>query len=701
MVKVKITAGTNTIEHDLNRDQSLILSLETICLALSIPDNAAEYVLQNPSNNHYLTQQDLTNANFVIPNGQLFTLKTNPKVAAARAVEGLRDPKRCKMQVFELQKTSLLDDAFGSAFLEANGLPELMRYVLENQGGALAYGLKAIHLTLKGTVGWERALTEQFLIQIFPNISSTNLNVCRSALEVATAIAQSSTLGFSVADRCLRSSTTEGRPYQNVVDALNSTDVSVQAAGLAFLNALYTTCPDIQQTQLLDQTLNDLGHDKALKKIVKQLQDENLKLQVYVFQALALRRLLRIKEVPYDKTNPKHEETLLKLWKLIFPNDPLSSRVSDQWKILGFQGTDPASDFRGMGLLGLHNLIYFAEKYTDTFRAIVKRNVDRGSRDYPAAVAGINITQLLFETLNVNKPINFNGPVLQIFRILFDHPFAFEEMYCTIFQVLDRTWDEMNASYMEFPKVIAAVKRQISDSLQVNPTSLDNFCKGSVSPSLTGAVEKDEEADEHPRLKALKQNFRAEMSNMIQNQRLDYLREGGTFMGHGKTKDKRGQFFFMKADSTLSAINFGFVTTSMEVTTAFQGSITKADMKAIVTGPILVAELQKAKKLDDNQIKRAFKIQTRNAEYELVANTSSDYLVWTDALRIWMGVPMQERENIEESTHLTEMLLQIKTIDFASVSIPKDTLTAPPPPTNFDFYVGDDGANMDEGAGGQ
>ena len=56
MVKVKITHGTNSIEHDLNRDQSLILSLEAICLALSIPDNAAEYVLQNTANNHYLTQ---------------------------------------------------------------------------------------------------------------------------------------------------------------------------------------------------------------------------------------------------------------------------------------------------------------------------------------------------------------------------------------------------------------------------------------------------------------------------------------------------------------------------------------------------------------------------------------------------------------------------------------------------------------------
>jgi hypothetical protein len=350
-----------------------------------------------------------------------------------------------------------------------------------------------------------------------------------------------------------------------------------------------------------------------------------------------------------------------------------------------------------MGMLGLNNLVYFAEKYSEVFRAIVKRNVDRGSRDYPGAVAGINITQLLFEMLNVNKPINFNGPVLPIFRILFDHPFAFEEMYCTIFQVLDRTWDEMNASYMEFPKVIAAVKRQIADSLQVNPLSLDNFCKSSTTQSLTGgSVEKDEETDEHPRLKALKATFRAEMSNMIQQQRLDSLKEGATFMGTGKTKDKKGQYFYMKADATLSAINYSFVTTSIETTTAFQGSIAKADMKAVVTGPALVAELQKTKKLDDNQIKRSFKIQTKSMEFELVANSSSDYLVWTDALRIWMGVPMQERENIEESTHLTDILLQIRTIDFTSVTIPLDPIPVPPPPSNFDFYIGEELTSVDE-----
>ena len=55
-MKIKITHGNNTIDYDLNRDQSLILSLESICLAFTISDNATDFTLQLASNNHYLNQ---------------------------------------------------------------------------------------------------------------------------------------------------------------------------------------------------------------------------------------------------------------------------------------------------------------------------------------------------------------------------------------------------------------------------------------------------------------------------------------------------------------------------------------------------------------------------------------------------------------------------------------------------------------------
>jgi ELMO domain-containing protein len=121
---------------------------------------------------------------------------------------------------------------------------------------------------------------------------------------------------------------------------------------------------------------------------------------------------------------------------------------------MGFQGTDPATDFRGMGLLGLYNLIYIAENHPVIFRRIVKEQSSREDNDYPVAVTGISITQLLFTLFKIGE--DKQEPV--VYNILFDHDFAFEEMYCIIFQLLDRTWDEMNAAYMDFPRVLNAGK---------------------------------------------------------------------------------------------------------------------------------------------------------------------------------------------------------------------------------------------------
>ena len=40
------------------------------------------------------------------------------------------------------------------------------------------------------------------------------------------------------------------------------------------------------------------------------------------------------------------------------PGLPLEGRISKQWSEIGFQGNDPATDFRGMGILGLKCLLY-------------------------------------------------------------------------------------------------------------------------------------------------------------------------------------------------------------------------------------------------------------------------------------------------------------------------------------------------------
>lgn len=83
----------------------------------------------------------------------------------------------------------------------------------------------------------------------------------------------------------------------------------------------------------------------------------------------------------FSKENPKHEQMLLEvnspltishthmhghthtrthiqLWKLLCPGQQLEGRLTKQWQDIGFQGNNPATDFRGMGMLGLTCLQY-------------------------------------------------------------------------------------------------------------------------------------------------------------------------------------------------------------------------------------------------------------------------------------------------------------------------------------------------------
>lgn len=40
------------------------------------------------------------------------------------------------------------------------------------------------------------------------------------------------------------------------------------------------------------------------------------------------------------------------------PDVKLEKRITKQWTDIGFQGEDPMTDFRGMGMLGLNQLLW-------------------------------------------------------------------------------------------------------------------------------------------------------------------------------------------------------------------------------------------------------------------------------------------------------------------------------------------------------
>lgn len=149
--------------------------------------------------------------------------------------------------------------------------------------------------------------------------------------------------------------------------------------------------------------------------------------------------------IQYDCINDVHEKSLLLLWDELMPNCRLENRVTKQWQDIGFQGDDPKTDFRGMGILGLDNLVYFASKYTYLARCALSRSM-HPVYGYTFAIVGINLTSMaLGLVVDGSAKTHFynkrNAPEYE----------DFHEFYCYLFWEFDKFWLDSNPKdIMEF-----------------------------------------------------------------------------------------------------------------------------------------------------------------------------------------------------------------------------------------------------------
>lgn len=121
---------------------------------------------------------------------------------------------------------------------------------------------------------------------------------------------------------------------------------------------------------------------------------------------------------------PEHHALLERLWAsyacVLQPpsntgaaQSPLSMRappfpgpISQSWKLLGFQGTNPTTDFRGVGLLSLQVLVYLGEHHRELVHVLMSlQNADLlQPREYPLACAGINLVCAVINMLEMDAP---------------------------------------------------------------------------------------------------------------------------------------------------------------------------------------------------------------------------------------------------------------------------------------------------------
>ncbi|XP_071720187.1 uncharacterized protein [Rutidosis leptorrhynchoides] len=185
-------------------------------------------------------------------------------------------------------------------------------------------------------------------------------------------------------------------------------------------------------------------------------------------QEARLRNLQKRLEVPFDGSCLEHQDALRELWRSAYPNRELPGLKSELWKEMGWQGNDPSTDFRGGGFISLENLIFFAHTYPEAFQNLLnKKDGNRAEWEYPFAVAGINISFMLVQMLDIQSGLPSSRSGLRFLQFLINDESAFDELYCVAFKLMDAHWLARRASYMEFNEVIKSSRLQLERELAI------------------------------------------------------------------------------------------------------------------------------------------------------------------------------------------------------------------------------------------
>ncbi|GMP82372.1 hypothetical protein CsSME_00036708 [Camellia sinensis var. sinensis] len=193
---------------------------------------------------------------------------------------------------------------------------------------------------------------------------------------------------------------------------------------------------------------------------------ERICINLTPLQEERLRRLKHRMKVNFDASRVEHQEGLKALWSATYPGQELHGLVSDQWKEMGWQGKDPSTDFRGAGFISLENLLFFAKTFSTSFQCLLKKQGGkRAAWEYPFAVAGVNITFMIMQMLDLDatKPRTFVRTVF--LQMLSENEWAFDLLYCVAFVVMDKQWLEKNATYMQFNDVLKSTRAQLEKEL--------------------------------------------------------------------------------------------------------------------------------------------------------------------------------------------------------------------------------------------
>jgi hypothetical protein len=154
-------------------------------------------------------------------------------------------------------------------------------------------------------------------------------------------------------------------------------------------------------------------------------------------------KIIKFSLTIFDHSDNLHVSLLKKIYSLVknAENCPLEG---DHWKDIGFQGKNPATDLRKVGLFGLFCILYFFEKHSTHARKIFEFSLNPSSK-FPFAAVALNFAEVTLEDMESNVLLKEFEKEERIFEVVLD-------FFCGLMIFWIRYFTENGGKVMEFVK---------------------------------------------------------------------------------------------------------------------------------------------------------------------------------------------------------------------------------------------------------
>ncbi|KAM9523246.1 engulfment and cell motility protein 2 isoform 2-T2 [Salvelinus alpinus] len=730
IVKVAIEwPGANAQLMEIDQKKPLSSIIREVCDGWSLSGSEQFALRYADGPQLYITEQSRSE----IKNGTILRLA----ISSARAARQLLDRIQShgidsRLEALkELAKLSA-DPTFATEFISMEGIGTLARLVESGThfGEMLAFTLTAfLELMDHGIVSWD-LISLSFIKQVGKVSVECNRDciICGSVGEIAGYVNQPmvdvSILQRSLAileSMVLNSHSLYHRVAQEItVGQLigHLSNQEIQTYAIALINALFLKAPEDRRqeehTNPLDQRLTEMASTLAQKHLRSIILNHVIRgnrpikaemaHQLYVLQVLTFNLLEERMMTKMDPSDQAQRDIIFELRRIAFDgeNDPSGTEkrkamYTKDYKMLGFTNhVNPAMDFTQTppGMLALDNMLYLAKLHQDTYIRIVLENSSREDKhECPFGRCAIELTRMLCEILQVgelpNEGCNDYHPMF------FTHDRAWEEFFCVCIQLLNKTWKEMRATAEDFNKVMQVVREQITRTLAMKPSSLDQL-KGKLRGlsyseilRLRQSERMSQDDFQSPPIIELRERIQPEILELIKQQRLNRLCEGSCFRKLGNRR-RQEKFWFCRLSLNHKVLHYGDLDESPQGEVPFElltDKIPVSDIKSVVTGKDCPHMKEKsALKQNKEVLEQAFSIlYDPDENLNFVAPNKYEYCIWTDGLCALLGREMGSDLTRSDLDTLISMEMKLRLLDLENITIPEAPPPVPKEPSTYNF----------------